>query len=268
MASIIAGRGNGFDDGIIGVAPEAKILSIRVIPDMNDPGYKKYDDEREGQIQDELAEGISQAVRDHAQVISMSIGYSAPSGRGPGRAAVRLRPRHRPGGVGRQLGRQRRAAHPQRRSWLCAGVVPGRVPGGAERGRGQHGQAADVVLQRQPLGQGRGAGGGGPRPGQERPVLHRQRHQPGLRAGGGGGRADQVEVPVDHARPGDGGADDHRPAADAGRQLQRAHRLRHRERGRGADRGGQAGRRSARPAPRSRCRPTSAGARRRSRPRR
>ena len=86
MASIIAGRGSGFDDGIIGVAPEAKILSIRVIPDMNDPGYKKYDDEAEGQIQDELADGIKEAVRDHAQVISMSIGYSAPSG--PVRAAL------------------------------------------------------------------------------------------------------------------------------------------------------------------------------------
>jgi type VII secretion-associated serine protease mycosin len=80
MASIIAGRGNGYDAGIIGVAPEAKILSIRVIPDMNDPGYKKYDTEPEAQIQDELADGIRQAVADHAQVISMSIGYSAPSG--------------------------------------------------------------------------------------------------------------------------------------------------------------------------------------------
>jgi type VII secretion-associated serine protease mycosin len=80
MASIIAGRGNGFDDGIIGVAPEAKILSIRVIPDGNDPGYKKYDDESEARIQNELAEGIDEAVRDHVQVISMSIGYSAPSG--------------------------------------------------------------------------------------------------------------------------------------------------------------------------------------------
>ena len=80
MASIIAGRGTGDDDGIVGVAPEAKILSIRVIPDSNDPDYKKYDSEPEGQIQDELAEGIREAVRDHAQVISMSIGYSAPSG--------------------------------------------------------------------------------------------------------------------------------------------------------------------------------------------
>jgi len=80
MASIIAGRGNGFDDGVIGVAPEAKILSIRVIPDGNDPGYKQYDNEAESQIQNELAEGIDQAVRDHVQVISMSIGYSAPSG--------------------------------------------------------------------------------------------------------------------------------------------------------------------------------------------
>jgi subtilisin family serine protease len=86
MASIIAGRGNGYDDGIIGVAPESKILSIRVIPDMNDPGYKQYDDEPESQIQDELADGIKEAVRDHAQVISMSIGYSAPSG--PVRAAL------------------------------------------------------------------------------------------------------------------------------------------------------------------------------------
>ena len=81
MASIIAGHGDGFDDedGITGVAPAAKILSIRVIPDTTDPGYKKYDSEREQTIQDELAAGIREAVSDHAQVISMSIGYSAPS---------------------------------------------------------------------------------------------------------------------------------------------------------------------------------------------
>jgi subtilisin family serine protease len=81
MASMIAGHGhNGGADGIIGVAPQAKILSIRVIPDKEDPGYRAYNNEPEQRIQDELAQGIMTAVKDHARVISMSIGYSAPSG--------------------------------------------------------------------------------------------------------------------------------------------------------------------------------------------
>ena len=75
-------RGHGHDgggSGIEGVAPEAKILSIRVIPDKDDPGYRlQYEPEQT--IQDELADGIMTAVKDDAQVISMSIGYSAPSG--------------------------------------------------------------------------------------------------------------------------------------------------------------------------------------------
>lgn len=88
MASIIAGHGrNNGTDGVTGVAPEAKILSIRVIPDMQDPGYSTYDSEPEARIQHELAEGIRTAVRDDARVISMSIGYSAPSGEV--RAAIR-----------------------------------------------------------------------------------------------------------------------------------------------------------------------------------
>jgi hypothetical protein len=81
MASIIAGHGHdGGFDGIMGIAPEAKVLSIRVIPDKGDPGYQTYNNEAENRIQDELADGIMTAVKDHAQVISMSIGYSAPSG--------------------------------------------------------------------------------------------------------------------------------------------------------------------------------------------
>jgi subtilisin family serine protease len=81
MASMIAGHGHdGGADGITGIAPQARILSIRVIPDKEDPGYRTYNNEPEQRIQDELAEGIMTAVKDHARVISMSIGYSAPSG--------------------------------------------------------------------------------------------------------------------------------------------------------------------------------------------
>jgi hypothetical protein len=80
MASIIAGHGtDGGYDGVMGIAPQAKVLSVRVIPDKGDPGYRTYNDEPEQTIQDELADGIMAAVKDHAQVISMSIGYSAPS---------------------------------------------------------------------------------------------------------------------------------------------------------------------------------------------
>ena len=81
MASIIAGHGHdGGADGITGIAPKARILSIRVIPDRDDPHYRAYDSEQEQRIQQSLANGILAAVKGGARVISMSIGYSAPSG--------------------------------------------------------------------------------------------------------------------------------------------------------------------------------------------
>jgi subtilisin family serine protease len=81
MASLIAGHGHGPGDasGIIGVAPRARILSVRVIPDRSDPHYAAYQREQEPRIQRALADGIDYAVRHGAGVISMSIGYSAPS---------------------------------------------------------------------------------------------------------------------------------------------------------------------------------------------
>ena len=80
MASLIAGHGHdGGLSGVVGTAPAARILSIRVIPDRADPHYGKYERERESVIQRSLANGIKYAVTHGARVISMSIGYSAPS---------------------------------------------------------------------------------------------------------------------------------------------------------------------------------------------
>jgi subtilisin family serine protease len=80
MASLIAGHGHdGGLSGVTGTAPAARILAIRVIPDRADPHYGKYEREAEPVIQRSLANGIKYAVTHGAKVISMSIGYSAPS---------------------------------------------------------------------------------------------------------------------------------------------------------------------------------------------
>jgi type VII secretion-associated serine protease mycosin len=88
MASLIAGHGHGAGNssGIMGVAPLAKILSVRVITDKADPGYAAYQRQPLSRGQHELARAIRYAVRRGAGVISMSLGYGAPSR--PVRAAL------------------------------------------------------------------------------------------------------------------------------------------------------------------------------------
>jgi subtilisin family serine protease len=86
MASLIAGHGHDGSDGIIGVAPQSTILSIRVITDKLDPGFAAYQRQPLSTGQQELAEAIRYAVRHRVGVISMSLGYGAPSR--PVRAAL------------------------------------------------------------------------------------------------------------------------------------------------------------------------------------
>jgi subtilisin family serine protease len=90
MASLIAGHGPGGlgadGSGIVGTAPEAKVLSIRVITDVDDPNHSAYEREPAAQGQHELAQAIRYAVRHRVQVISLSLGYSEPSR--PVRAAL------------------------------------------------------------------------------------------------------------------------------------------------------------------------------------
>ncbi|MEW2355301.1 S8 family serine peptidase [Spirillospora sp. NPDC029432] len=74
MASIIAGHGNGpgGQRGVIGVAPESRILSIRVTWENDDPQRQSTNGVTRNR--DAVAQGIRYAVDHGAQIINMSLG--------------------------------------------------------------------------------------------------------------------------------------------------------------------------------------------------
>lgn len=77
MAGIIAGRGHGPErgNGVLGVAPEANILPVRVLLEQGDPQRKKARDTRGGA----LAEGIRWATDHGADIINLSLGDDSAS---------------------------------------------------------------------------------------------------------------------------------------------------------------------------------------------
>ncbi|MEU9098864.1 type VII secretion-associated serine protease mycosin [Streptomyces sp. NPDC048361] len=77
MAGIIAGHGHGAGDrsGVLGIAPEAKILPVRVILESTDPARKQARESKGGA----LAEGIRWAADHGADVINLSLGDDSAS---------------------------------------------------------------------------------------------------------------------------------------------------------------------------------------------
>ncbi|MEV7871935.1 type VII secretion-associated serine protease mycosin [Streptomyces sp. NPDC088124] len=77
MAGIIAGRGHGSGraDGVLGIAPESKILPVRVILEGSDPARAKARASKGGA----LAEGIRWAADQGADVINLSLGDDSES---------------------------------------------------------------------------------------------------------------------------------------------------------------------------------------------
>ncbi|MFE3906151.1 type VII secretion-associated serine protease mycosin [Streptomyces sp. NPDC059153] len=77
MAGIIAGHGHGAGrgDGVLGIAPEAKILPVRVILEASDPARAKARESR-GTA---LADGIRWAADHGADVINLSLGDDSES---------------------------------------------------------------------------------------------------------------------------------------------------------------------------------------------
>ncbi|NUV63266.1 type VII secretion-associated serine protease mycosin [Streptomyces sp. CAI-85] len=77
MAGIIAGHGHGYadGDGVLGIAPEAKILPVRVILEDGDPQRAKARSTRGNA----LAEGIRWAADQGADVINLSLGDDSAS---------------------------------------------------------------------------------------------------------------------------------------------------------------------------------------------
>ena len=97
MAGIIAGHGHGPDgrDGVLGVAPEARIMPVRVLLEDSDPQRRKARKARGAA----LADGIRWAADHGADVINLSLGDDSRSAHPDAREDAAVRYAQRKGAV-------------------------------------------------------------------------------------------------------------------------------------------------------------------------
>jgi subtilisin family serine protease len=79
IASLIAGHGSGPGraEGVVGVAPQARVLSVRVLLDDQEPGFEVYN--LNASYYNALALGIRYAVQHGATVLNASLGSTTPT---------------------------------------------------------------------------------------------------------------------------------------------------------------------------------------------
>ena len=186
IASLIAGHGSGPGDagGIIGVAPAAAILSVRVIPDDQEPGFATYN--ANSTFDDAIGDGIRYAVSHGASVINMSLGGETPIRNL--RAAVGYAIAHDVVVVA-AAGNDGATT-----SGYTPYSYPAAFPGVISVGGGGHQRPPRVFLRPERLRGDLGARGERHRRGTRRKLPARQRHQSRVRLCRRGGGADPVAV--------------------------------------------------------------------------
>ena len=207
IASLIAGHGSGPGraGGIVGVAPAARVLSVRVILDDQEPGIGAYNENP--RFADAIDRGIRYAARRGAQVINMSLGTARASG--AMQSAIAYAVAH---GIVVVASAGNSATPGQK---YTPYTYPAAFTGVIAVGAAGPGGARAALLGPQLIRGAVRAGGGHyrGRPGRQLSAGHRDQPGGGLR--GRGGRADPVGLSPAVPGPGGTGAD-HLGAAPAG----------------------------------------------------